>query len=143
MDTAISHFARKAQAGEVHLIGYSGGAAVAVLIAARRGDVRSLRTIAGNLDPPAVNAYHDVSSLKGSLNPAEVAGAIKGIPMRHFIGTQDKVIPTFIAQSFADRTGDTLHRSVSEVNGADHSHGWRERWRELLRLPLHREGSDS
>lgn len=35
---------------KLHLVGYSGSGAVAVLVAARRPDVVSLRTIAGNLD---------------------------------------------------------------------------------------------
>ena len=32
---------------------------IAVLIAFRRSDVASLRTVAGNLDPEAVNRYHN------------------------------------------------------------------------------------
>ena len=140
MDEAVSHFVRKAQAKDVDLIGYSGGAAVAVLVAARREDVKSLRTIAGNLDPQAVNKYHGVSSLEGSLNPLDYADKIKGIPMRHFIGTKDKVIPSYVALSFADRIGDLFHQSVSIVNGATHSHGWSDHWRELLSLQPHHEG---
>ena len=140
MNEAVSHFVQKAQAADVHLIGYSGGAAVAILIAERRDDVKSLRTIAGNLDPKAVNKYHGASSLEGSLNPLDYLDKIKEIPMRHFIGTKDKIIPSYVALSFADRTGDTTHQSISTIDGATHSRGWQDRWPELLSLELHHEG---
>ena len=140
MNEAITHFVQETQSTDVHLIGYSGGAAVAILIAERRDDVKSLRTIAGNLDPQAVNQYHGVSALDGSLNPLDDVDKIKAIPMRHFIGTKDKIIPSYVAQSFANRTGDTSHQSISIINGATHSHGWSDRWQELLSLQLHHEG---
>lgn len=140
MDEAVSHFVQKTQSKDVDLIGYSGGAAVAILIAARRDDVKSIRTIAGNLDPQAVNKYHGVSPLEGSLNPIDYTDKIKNIPMRHFVGTKDKIIPSFVALSFADRTGDSSHQSVSIVSGATHSQGWSDRWREFLSLELHHAG---
>ena len=41
----------------IHLIGYSGGGAIAVLTASRREDVLSVRTIAANLDHSAHELY--------------------------------------------------------------------------------------
>jgi len=137
MDQAVSYFTNKAGASGIDLIGYSGGAAIAVLIAARRQDINSLTTIAGNLDPDGVNVSHGLSPLKGSLNPIDYAGKLKNIPMRHFTGTEDKVIPPFVARSFADRAGDRAQGSVTEVKGATHSEGWREIWHELLCVPLY------
>ncbi len=128
MNHAITVFVEKTRAQGVHLTGYSGGAAVAVLIAARRHDVQSLRTVAGNLD---------ARPLKESLDPLECADKIKNIPMRHFIGTKDEIIPLSVAQLFAERAGDPSHQSVTEVPGATHSQGWLERWQELLLLPLY------
>jgi dienelactone hydrolase len=135
IDQAVSYFAKKAGTHEVNLIGYSGGAAIAVLIAARRHDIHSLRTVAGSLDPAAVNASHGLRPLEGSLNPIDYAAQLGKIPMRHFIGTEDKIIPSSVAGAFADRAGDRTHQSVTEVKGATHSEGWSERWRELLEKP--------
>lgn len=140
INQAISYFAEKVKAPGVDLIGYSGGAAVAVLAAARRRDVVSLRTLAGNLHPDLVNDYHGVSALEGSRDPFEEAPKISHVPMRHFIGTNDKVIPSSVARGFAEKTGDTTHQSITEVKGAAHSEGWRGQWQELLLLPLYRSG---
>ena len=136
MDEAVDRLRRKAKASGIHLVGYSGGAAVAVLVAARRNDVIGLRSIAGNLDSRVLNEYHRVDALNGSQNPIDFAPEVGRIPMRHFIGTKDRVVPVFIVQSFARKTGDLLCRSVTEVEGATHSGGWREKWGELLRVPL-------
>jgi len=139
VDQAVAYFVKEAGAPGVHFTGYSGGAAVAVLVAARRNDVLSLTTVAGNLDPEAVNKAHDASSLEGSLNPMDFAENVKNIPMRHFIGTLDNTVPSSIARSFAERCGDSSARSITEINRATHSDGWEEHWPELLREPFYPE----
>jgi len=131
---AINQTVLKAGAKSVELVGYSGGAAVAVLVAARRNDVSGIRTIAGNLNPDELNRYHNVSRLEGSLDPMEVAEKIKNIPQRHFIGSRDKTIPPSISESFIRKEGIVDNGSITVVYGATHSHGWLERWKELLSL---------
>ena len=132
INSVIDHLKEKSGAKEISLIGYSGGAAIAVLVAARRSDIASLRTIAGNLDNAALTRYQGVSPLSGSLNPIDVAEKIKYLPQRHFVGSDDKVVPLFIAQSFVRREGDKDFSRITIVNGATHAKGWQERWKELL-----------
>ncbi|MFA5351225.1 MAG: alpha/beta hydrolase, partial [Candidatus Omnitrophota bacterium] len=60
---AIDILKEKSNAKYVELIGYSGGAAIVVLVAARRSDVIALRTVAGNLNPHMLSVYHHVSQL--------------------------------------------------------------------------------
>jgi pimeloyl-ACP methyl ester carboxylesterase len=122
--------------GSVHLIGYSGGAAVAVLLAERRRDVTSLRTVAGNLDSEAVNRYHGVSPMPQSLNPVDAAPRLAHLPQAHFIGAHDDVVPESIARSFARSAGDTECVQIVKVADAAHDDGWREKWLGLLALPL-------
>ena len=112
-----------------HLVGFSGGGAVAALLAARRDDIASLRTIAGNLDPAALNAAKKVSPLTGSLNPMKIAEDINHIPQIHYAGTGDKVVPGWVAGTFA-RAGDNPHciRPYS-VPGAGHMNGWEGFWK--------------
>jgi pimeloyl-ACP methyl ester carboxylesterase len=136
MDQAVEHLKSKYGAKEVSLIGYSGGGAIAVLVAARRGDITKLRTVAGNLDHVSVSNYHGVSSLGGSLNPIDVATGIAILPQRHFAGESDNVIPSFIARSFVKRAGDKNYDRVIIVKGATHSAGWVEQWAELLEIPV-------
>ena len=134
---AIDGLARGCRSGQIHLIGYSGGAALAVLVAAERTDVVSLRTVAGNLDPAALNRYHRVSPPDGaSLDPLNAAGKLGGLPQRHFVGSRDSVVPAFIARSFLERAGSRDFSRITVVQGATHAGGWREQWRALLALPL-------
>lgn len=136
MNGALDELRRRAGAGAIHLVGYSGGAAVAVLAAARRSDVAGLRTVAGNLDPEAVNRYHHVSAMKDSLNPMDAAEKVRDLPQRHFVGSQDTVIPPGLARVFLKRVGCRDSSGITVVEGATHTRGWRERWRELLIIPL-------
>jgi dienelactone hydrolase len=136
LDEAIDVIAKKAQSKSIELVGYSGGAAIAVLVAARRDDVVSLRTIAGNLDPDKVSRYHSVDRLNGSLNPIDFVSAVKNIPQRHFLGSQDAIIPAFVTKSFVAKAGDKNYESITIVRGTTHTKGWHQNWDKLVTLPL-------
>ena len=131
INSAIDHLKKESASKDINLIGYSGGAAIAVIVASERNDVTSLRTIAGNLDTEAVNRYHKVSALPGSLNPIDVADKLSKVRMRHFVGSEDEVVPLFIAERFARKTGDINLSTVTLVKGASHSRGWEEKWKDL------------
>ena len=115
---------------KIALIGYSGGGAVAALLAARRNDIQSLRTVAGNLNHQAVNQFHHVSPMPQSLNAIDIASQLKSIAQVHFVGGQDTVIPNFIAPLFAQKVGACAQ--VSIVENASHSDGWQESWPQLI-----------
>jgi pimeloyl-ACP methyl ester carboxylesterase len=136
INKAIDVLREQARAKEIHLIGYSGGAAISVLIAAQRNDVISLRTVAGNLDPEAINRYHHVSPLKDSPNPMDAAEKLRKLPQRHFVGARDLVVPLRIAQSFLKRQGRRDESGITVVENAGHARGWREHWKTLLAVPL-------
>ena len=135
-DKVIDILKKKSGADYVELVGYSGGGALAVLVAARRSDITTLRTVAGNLDPSALCAYHNVSQLNGSMDPLDYAQKTAHIPQRHFVGVNDKVVPVFIARSFIEKIGDRDYRNITMVDGASHTNGWQERWSELLAMPV-------
>jgi dienelactone hydrolase len=137
MDQALDKFVRDARSPGIHLTGYSGGGAVAALVAARRQDVKSLRTVAGNLDPKGLNEYHEVSPLdRNSLDPLEVAGKLSAIPQHHFTGSEDPVIPAFIAERFAEKSKGSNCVHIIKVSDADHVNGWKEAWPRLLATPV-------
>ncbi|TAL32391.1 MAG: alpha/beta hydrolase [Alphaproteobacteria bacterium] len=118
------------------LVGFSGGGAIATLLAARRGDILSLRTVAGNLDIAAFNGLHGVSPMPLSLNPRDVGAKIQHIPQLHFTGGNDDIVPQSIYDSFALASPNTpcLHHAV--VKDAAHEKGWDEVWPKLLQYPL-------
>lgn len=119
-----------------HLVGYSGGGAVAALLAARRGDVLSLRTVAGNLDHETLNRVHGVSPMPGSLNPRDAAPALSAMPQLHFLGADDKVVMPEVLESFHRAMGASTCYHASTVPGVTHEKGWTEAWPGLLAMPV-------
>jgi pimeloyl-ACP methyl ester carboxylesterase len=131
VDQAVGQLATQASARGVNLVGYSGGGAVAVLVAARRNDVISLRTVAGNLDHEAVNRLHEVSPMPESLNAIDVADKVAAIPQIHFSGSDDSVVPPAIAERFrAAVPGSCV--TIETVPGATHEAPWADIWPHLV-----------
>lgn len=120
--------------GRFELVGYSGGAAIAAILAAERSDIVSLRTVAGNLDSEYVNQIHHVSAMPESLNPVQFASALH-IPQLHFRGLHDQVVPQAVVQRFMGVQLTSCARMV-EIGQADHYHGWQALWPQLLEKPL-------
>lgn len=131
MNHAVTHYVGAGQL--VNLVGYSGGGALAVLIASRRSDVISIRTVAGNLDHVAVNRLHGVSSMPESLNAIDVAQHVATIAQIHFSGANDKIVPLIIAQRFIETTGSGCASALVVAN-MTHESDWAQDWPELLAM---------
>ena len=117
------------------LVGFSGGANIAALIAASRSDVISLRTVAGNMDHVMLHTLHDVSQTPASLNAKDIAPAIRHLPQHHFIGAADTLVTPDILASFVKASGKSTCIRSTIVPGASHTQGWDAKWPELLQLP--------
>lgn len=133
MNQAVSQFAARAPAQRVNLVGYSGGAALAVLIAARRDDIASIRTVAGNLDDEFINRLHQVSPMPESENPTDSANRIARIPQVHFSGAADTVVPPVVAQRFVQLTGKRCAQART-VPDMTHDGDWSRLWPTLLTM---------
>lgn len=120
----------KTQFGARHLqlVGYSGGGAVALLLAARRNDVIQVTTIAGNVDHAAWTRHHKVQALSGSLNPADHVPQLRHIPQVHLTGTQDQVIPPSLAHGFTRSFPPSADVRVVEIEGFGHQCCWAGQW---------------
>ncbi|WP_135074798.1 alpha/beta hydrolase [Terasakiella sp. SH-1] len=114
--------------GQYHLVGFSGGGAIASLLAATRSDVLSLRTIAGNLDHEAINTHHNVSPISHSLNPVDYIVALENIPQIHYAGKADRTIPPWVADGFAKRFSDISCIEVIHTANTSHTKGWETFW---------------
>jgi len=136
LDQAIEHFMEKVQGQRLNLVGYSGGGALAVLLAARRNDVLTIRTVAGNLDHVEVNRQHLVSPMPESENAIDVARQISTIPQIHFSGSNDDVVPPSIAQRFVTASGGRCVKS-HVVSDMSHEGDWAAQWRKLLTIQPH------
>ncbi len=86
------------------LIGYSGGGALAVLIAQRLAQtVSGVVTLAGNLDLGAWTSLHRYTPLDGSLDPAKLPPLPETIFQIHIAGERDNNIPAFLIRKEASR----------------------------------------
>lgn len=109
------------------LFGFSGGGAVAALIAARRADISALVTMAAPLDHTAWTGWHKVSPLTESLNPADLE--LSAFPEIHLAGGKDTIVPAHLIQEFAAaRPG----ARVQVMPAFTHSCCWAETWPEIL-----------
>lgn len=107
----------------VILIGFSGGAQVAGLIASAKPglNVKKIITIAGNLDHLAWTQYHNLPPLNESMNLESYRKQFAQIPQIHYVGSDDKVMPPVLVRDFVGK-----NTRVFEVRGATHNSGWEE-----------------
>ncbi|HQW57939.1 MAG TPA: alpha/beta hydrolase [Gammaproteobacteria bacterium] len=140
MNEAVENLKKSAKARQIHLVGFSGGGAIAILIAARRNDIASLRTVAGDLNPTALSQYHQTSPLTSSLDPntRTVIQKLIHLPQQHFSGEKDKTVPPFIAEEFVARLRKLGSPCTSQttIKDATHHQGWEAIWPTLLDKPL-------
>ena len=117
---------------QIQLVGFSGGATIALLLSTLRKDITSIRTIAGNLDPAYTNALHKVSPMPNALNPTNKSEQLQYIPQWHFIGAKDPIITKAILSHYLSSFKNKKCISSSIIENASHNNGWMERWPELL-----------
>lgn len=137
---AIEAQALAVGATEIHLNGYSGGGALAVLVVeqllrAQPTRAVTVRTVAGNLDTAAWTKMKKLSPLGASLNPADVAERLVAVPQLHVIGTRDRQVPPVVLESFLGRLSS---RQCVRVIRVDTGHGgpWDAVWRDALAADL-------
>jgi dienelactone hydrolase len=134
MNEAVSNLKKAFNAQQIQLVGFSGGAAIAALITAKRNDVIKLITVAGNLDHHAWSNYHKVSPLTESVNAADFIEKLRYINQIHFVGSDDKVIPPFLIQDFVKNYSENKHTKVIELPNYTHTCCWDNNWKNLLNM---------
>ena len=132
MNTALSELKLHGNYEQIELVGYSGGATIALLLATRRNDITNVRTIAGNLDPRFTNEYHKVSPMPTALNPIDATDRLSAVPQIHFYGEEDSVIPEIISKHYAAQFKNSDCIKIQSVKGANHHSGWVNKWQQLL-----------
>lgn len=135
MDNVLSQVVTRYPGVKLELVGYSGGGNIAALLAARRSDVHSLRTVAGNLDVAYVNALHHVTAMPDAVNAIDSASALRTLPQIHFSGDADKTVPPTVARRFQRAVGGHCTQ-VDVVSGMAHGSDWAAIWPQLLAKAL-------
>jgi len=131
-EQALTQLKDRFNASKLILVGYSGGGAVAALLAARRDDVVKLITVAGNLDHQAWTQLHNLTPLTGSLNPADYRERLQSIPQVHFVGENDNNVPPSLNKNFIAAYDSDKFATVIVVPKQSHNCCWQEIWPQIL-----------
>lgn len=113
---------------KVVMIGYSGGGALAVLVAERLTNVAAVITIGANLDIDAWTKQHGYLPLTTSLNPA-TSERPHPWPELHLTGANDKVVPAATRAAYFAKFPQANERVLP---GFDHVCCWMKQWPSLL-----------
>ncbi|PPK54006.1 alpha/beta fold hydrolase [Marinobacter persicus] len=129
---ALDALKERYNAANLLLVGYSGGGAVATLLAAERDDVIGLVTVAGNLDHEFWTSFHEISPLSGSLNPTDRAMDLVNTPQWHFTGASDAIVPPEVANAYVRQLPDATLVNLITKPGYDHRCCWESSWPALI-----------
>ena len=129
INRAIDHAVIVFPHPQIHMVGYSGGGAIAALLADRRRDVVSLRTVAGNLDPQGVERAHAANPNEDMIDPFDIAPRLAAMPQIHYVGDADDFVPPFVTENFVKAVGDAYGCvQVVHAPSATHLAGWDDVW---------------
>ncbi len=128
MGAAVDAVKRRAGATRVILVGYSGGGALAVLLAARRTDVAAVVTVVADLDLDYWTRRDGLSPLAGSLDPAQAAAALGAVAQIHFTGGKDVAVGTDVVAAYMRRLPQGTPARMVEIAGFTHGCCWARDW---------------
>ena len=136
LDHALDQIKARLGNQDFELVGYSGGAALALLLASRRDDIAQVQTLAGNLSPRQWVALHDLRPLTGSLEPLDERQRLAQVRQRHFVGIEDRVVPPPLLDRYRRALGEARCVQSIVVPGARHGEGLEQAWRTWRNLPI-------
>ncbi|WP_295436182.1 alpha/beta hydrolase [uncultured Thiodictyon sp.] len=113
----------------ISLIGYSGGGALAMLMAGRMDNVERVVTIAANLDIDAWADLHGYSRLSGSLNPAAAPPLPGRVRQIHLAGGRDLQVPASLGQAVGVGLPEVVRITFPDF---DHRCCWEGVWPSVL-----------
>ena len=123
----ITHLSKTYE--EIHLVGYSGGAGIAMYLGSTDNKkIKSIRTIAGNINHNELSKILNISRLNKSVNFYSIEKKIKQIPQVHYYGLKDKTVPNELQISYLKRNLKNKCIKIESVKKASHNEGWLAYW---------------
>lgn len=126
--SSASAIERIANGREVVLVGYSGGAMIAGLVAVKYPElnITEVVTISGNLNHQEWTQYHKVPALSDSLNLADYKAEFAKIKQTHYVGQNDKIVPKFLTDNIISDVS-----TIKTVPNATHGQGFEVIYQEV------------
>jgi dienelactone hydrolase len=125
MAAVVNRVSADRQSSRVIMIGYSGGGALAVLMAPSVRGAAAVVTLAANLDIDAWVRWHGYLPLRGSLSPATEPPLSDSIAQWHLVGDQDQEVPPSVSLRYLERLSPDLTWHFASF---DHICCWSEQW---------------
>ena len=109
-------------------MGYSGGAGITMYLGSiNNKSIKSIRTVAGNINHNALTQLLNISNLSKSLNFYPIVKKTNKIPQVHYYGLDDKVVPNQLQILYKNQNTGNNCINIKSVN-ATHDNGWEGFW---------------
>ena len=119
IEEVVLHLKNKYKASEIELIGYDGGATIALNLATQM-NIKRVITIAGILDTNAYVRQNGVPEMPDAQNPADKLSLLAEVPQIHYVGGNDEITPRRAAERFISKMKNPKSAMVRSVNGGGH-----------------------
>ena len=129
MSAAAESYIRTQGFAHVLLVGYSGGATLATLMADKVPQTVGVVSIAGNLDPDAWTRLHGYLPLTGSENPALQPPLPASLRQWYLVGLRDTNVPAVATERYLRRVPGDRIWSYPDF---DHVCCWKRAWPAIL-----------
>ncbi len=117
----------------IEIVAYSGGAAVALLLAPKFNNLTKIISFAGNLDHVNWTKHHKAQPLFESLDPLKNKALLAKISQTHFVGESDDNTTCELAQIYKQKVGpDNI--TIVPVPGFTHDSNWPEIWKSQIKV---------
>lgn len=118
---------------ELVLIGFSGGANIAIQLAAQLSQVTGLITVAGNMDADSFNRFHRLVQEQYG-NNTDLITQLANVAQLHYTGSKDAIVPPALTRQQLAPIQSSPCVQVNEVANANHHGPWQIDWSAFLAL---------
>lgn len=131
--------ANDAEQSELVLIGFSGGANLAVQLAVQLPQVTGIITVAGNMDADSFNRFHRLAQEQYGDN-TQLLAQLSNMPQLHYTGTKDAIVPPALTRQQLAPIQSSHCMQVNEVANANHHGPWHINWSDFADLKMACDG---